>query len=452
MQNLAKHVQAQGRGNDTMLVHMTPGEVGGLQSLAKAAGGSLTINPHTGLPEAGFLSNLLPTLAGAAGMFLGIPPMISAGLVAAGEGVANKSLTKGLMAGLQAYGGASLAGGLGVGGASGAPAVAANAAAPAALNPTLPTLSGIGTDAVQAVPGGMGAAASNATSGVAGLSGLSGGAGDSAIAAGADPELAVDSGALAPSTPGSLPLASPQASVMGAGAPASGFPSGLKQFGSQFANTAQQGVPSFLSPKMATVLAGMGAASGVLGAMQPNYSQINTNTSTASSYKGPYMAAPRTVQFPTNRAPGDTSEFQYFDPVNPYPSAVPASSLGMAAGGHVPLKDGAFIVDARTVSELGNGSSSAGQELLAKHGGKTLHGPGDGVSDSIRANIGGVQEARVARDEVKFDPEDVARIGGGDPNKGTKKLYNLMDKAQSARKRAGRGADTNMRKELAALG
>ena len=203
---------------------------------------------------------------------------------------------------------------------------------------------------------------------------------------------------------------------------------------------------------MATMLAGMGAASGVLGAMQPNYSQINTNTSTASSYKGPYMAAPRTVQFPTNRAPGDTSEFQYFDPVNPYPSAVPASSLGMAAGGHVPLKDGAFIVDARTVSELGNGSSSAGQELLAKHGGKTLHGPGDGVSDSIRANIGGVQEARVARDEVKFDPEDVARIGGGDPNKGTKKLYNLMDKAQSARKRAGRGADTNVRKGLAALG
>jgi hypothetical protein len=186
--------------------------------------------------------------------------------------------------------------------------------------------------------------------------------------------------------------------------------------------------------------------------MQPNYSQINTNTSTASSYKGPYMAAPRTVQFPTNRAPGDTSEFQYFTPVNPYPAAVPASSLGMAAGGHVPLRDGAFIVDARTVSELGNGSSSAGQELLAKHGGKPLHGPGDGVSDSIRANIGGVQEARGARDEVKFDPEDVARIGGGDSNKGTKKLYSLMDKAQSARKRAGRGADTNVRKGLAALG
>jgi hypothetical protein len=48
-----------------MLVHMAPREVAGLQSLAMAHGGSLTINPTTGLPEAGFLSNLLPTLIGA---------------------------------------------------------------------------------------------------------------------------------------------------------------------------------------------------------------------------------------------------------------------------------------------------------------------------------------------------------------------------------------------------
>ena len=49
-----------------MLVHMAPQEVAGLQSLALAHGGSLTINPDTGLPEAGFLKKLLPMLAGAA--------------------------------------------------------------------------------------------------------------------------------------------------------------------------------------------------------------------------------------------------------------------------------------------------------------------------------------------------------------------------------------------------
>ncbi len=117
---------------------------------------------------------------------------------------------------------------------------------------------------------------------------------------------------------------------------------------------------------------------------------------------------------------------------------------GTAQAGGVPLENGAFIVDARTVSELGNGSSSAGQELLAKYGGQPLHGPGDGVSDSIPANIAGVQPAAVARDEVKFSPEAVARIGGGSLSKGTQKLYDMMARAQKARQSASRGQDTGL--------
>mgnify|MGYP003705046293 FL=1 len=66
---LAKHVQNSGRGNDSMLVHMTPNEVHGLQALAKAHGGSLTINPKTGLPEAGFLEQVLPIVAAAAATY-----------------------------------------------------------------------------------------------------------------------------------------------------------------------------------------------------------------------------------------------------------------------------------------------------------------------------------------------------------------------------------------------
>jgi hypothetical protein len=41
-----------GRNGDSMLVHMNPTELAGLQGLAMAQGGSLTINPQTGLPEA----------------------------------------------------------------------------------------------------------------------------------------------------------------------------------------------------------------------------------------------------------------------------------------------------------------------------------------------------------------------------------------------------------------
>ena len=63
--DLANEIQKKGRGDDRMLVHMTPKEVAGLQAIAKAHGGSLTINPDTGLVEAGFLKNLMPMIIGA---------------------------------------------------------------------------------------------------------------------------------------------------------------------------------------------------------------------------------------------------------------------------------------------------------------------------------------------------------------------------------------------------
>jgi len=113
---LANHMSSKGRNGDSMLVHMTPHEVAGLQALAMKHGGSLTINPDTGLPEANFLKKLLPMIAGfalgPAGMgiaFGGLSSAASAGLLVGGvTGLATGSLSKGLMAGLGAYGGAGL--------------------------------------------------------------------------------------------------------------------------------------------------------------------------------------------------------------------------------------------------------------------------------------------------------------------------------------------------------
>ena len=134
LHDLANHVQSAGRGEDKVLVHMTPGEVNGLQSLAMAHGGSLTTNPETGLPEAGFLSSLLPMAIG-----FGLAPFtggLSAALITgAGYTAATGSLKKGIMAGLGAYGGAGLAGGLSSLGAS--TTSAANASAAAAQTPAL---------------------------------------------------------------------------------------------------------------------------------------------------------------------------------------------------------------------------------------------------------------------------------------------------------------------------
>jgi hypothetical protein len=83
LHNLAKHVQQKGRGKDQMLVHMTPREVQGLQALAKANGGSLTVNPETGLAEAGFLEDVLPIVAMAAATYFtagAAAPALSAAL------------------------------------------------------------------------------------------------------------------------------------------------------------------------------------------------------------------------------------------------------------------------------------------------------------------------------------------------------------------------------------
>jgi len=114
LHNLAHHLQSAGRGEDKVLVHMTPGEVKGLQSLAMAQGGSLTVNPQTGLPEAGILSSLLPMIAGFALGPAGLGmTALNAGLTTAAIGTAaSGSLKKGLMAGLGAYSGAGLGAGL----------------------------------------------------------------------------------------------------------------------------------------------------------------------------------------------------------------------------------------------------------------------------------------------------------------------------------------------------
>ena len=129
---LANHMASRGRGNDSMLVHMTPHEVAGLQALAMKHGGSLTINPDTGLPEAGFLSSILPMIAGfalgPAGFGL-VESALGAGAIVGGAtGLATGSLSKGLMAGLGAYGGFGIGESLvGLGASKFTPEVLANA-------------------------------------------------------------------------------------------------------------------------------------------------------------------------------------------------------------------------------------------------------------------------------------------------------------------------------------
>jgi hypothetical protein len=100
------------------------------------------------------------------------------------------------------------------------------------------------------------------------------------------------------------------------------------------------------------------------------------------------------------------------------------SGGGNKAGGG--LKSGGFVIPADVVSALGNGSSSAGLEILSKKmGAQAFHGPGDGMSDSIPTTIEGKQKARVAREEAYLPPAQVKQAGG------TKKLYAMLDRIRT---------------------
>lgn len=126
----AQQLAARGRGEDSLLIHMTPREVNGLEALARAHGKQLTFNPDTGLPEAGILSSILPMVIGA-GLTVAsggtLSPLMAAGITGTGYAVATGSLQKGLMAGLGAYGGGSIGAGIAD---MGATSLAGEAAAP----------------------------------------------------------------------------------------------------------------------------------------------------------------------------------------------------------------------------------------------------------------------------------------------------------------------------------
>jgi len=154
LQLAAKHLAAHGRGKDTELIHMDKGEIASLQQIAKANGGSLTINPHTGLPEAGFLSAMLPMIAGAGLMAMGVPNPMMAGLIVGGLRTAQSGdLKKGIMAGFGAYGGAGLASSFGAAGAGSTTTLDGSAIANPPPTPVAPTSVAPDPSAVQNVSG-----------------------------------------------------------------------------------------------------------------------------------------------------------------------------------------------------------------------------------------------------------------------------------------------------------
>ena len=69
-------------------------------------------------------------------------------------------------------------------------------------------------------------------------------------------------------------------------------------------------------------------------------------------------------------------------------------------------------------------------------GGRLLRGPGDGVSDSIPATIANKQPARLADGEFVVPARIVSELGNGSTEAGARKLYQMLARVQNARKKS----------------
>tara|TARA_R100001086_G_scaffold248904_1_gene186944 strand:- start:2011 stop:2991 length:981 start_codon:yes stop_codon:yes gene_type:complete len=319
MQSLAQAIQSQGRGNDTMLVHMTPREVGGLQNLANKFGGSLTTNPSTGLPEAGFLDSILPAVAGAA-LTIGsgglINPLTAGAIVGGGTTLVTGDVGKGLTAGLGAFGGGSLG-----------------------------TLSGAGA--------------------------------------------------------------------------------GASTLGKETATHLVTSGPSFAN--LAAAPTGKLATAG-LAAASPALAQATEQPNLAGSMGSPTMIRPfsfdpgKTTADRTADLAYDRGEKTYFRPT--FSALEPFEAK---EGGIVNLNVGGMP---------GMASPTPPSRFL--------RGAGDGVSDSIPATVNqGERPAALSDGEYVIDARGVAEIGNGSSEAGAKKLTEMMNRIHSARRKADKGEDMN---------
>jgi len=429
----AQQTQSKGRGQDTMLVHMTPGEVKGLQALAMSQGGSLTINPQTGLPEAGFLSSILPMVAGlalapmTAGTslaFLGATPFATAMTVGGITGLATGSLKKGLMAGLGAYGGAGLGEGL-----SAAAGTAENLAAVAPPTPAPGSFGQIGQSNLATLP-----------------------------TSAPTPPFASPTIASPFQTPG-VNLGAADLTNLPSSALNTPAPTGMDAFTGGTKAMLQTGYPGEAARsafmKAAPTGSLLAAGTTMASALTPEPEPLKTSKSYIRGYDLDVTNPSGTPQY----TPQDTREREQvrytFSPRPIYEAAQGGLTAlngqtyddeygrdeykagGQAKARSKSLKGDPYykFADSRKDSSM----EAAIEQNFAKGGlgavlpPRFLSGGGDGMSDSIKANIDGKQEARLADGEFVVPADVVSHLGNGSSKAGAKKLYAMMDKIRKAR-------------------
>ena len=480
--SVAKQLSTKGRGKDKMLVHMTPREVAGLQALAKAKGGSLTINPDTGLVEAGFLDRLLPTLlpmaAGAAltvGSGGALSPLAASMIVGGGYGLATGSVEKGLMAGLGSYGGAGMASGLGSAGAAQTAADAQTAAlnagnaANAGVIPQPPPIPGM-TPPPQATPIPGSDSISTAfnlpaapqatpfpTAQVTPNAGVY--TGDLAAFNPAQQNSIIAQRNAVMSTPGIENITAQPTGGISGGQMANNVQQGFGQLGNEAGRSAvYNALPTGTLPATATpIVASMMEPKNAEGLTPEEYKRKYPELTLSDDFRGSSPTRPNPYYRPAgmgyaqgglmdlNTMPGIS--FDDAAGVDAYAAggiadakkkkATRTSAAKLAAMS--PLEAGlAQLNNARAMAQM-RGDVAMPKRSMEDLGvvnaakGRYLKGDGDGMSDSIPATINGRQPARLADGEFVVPADVVSHLGNGSSDAGAKKLYKMMDNIRVAR-------------------
>jgi hypothetical protein len=418
--SVAQNLADKGRKGDSMLVHMTPNEVAGLQALAQQMGGSLTINPQTGLPEANIFKKLLPMALGFAlgpagfGVF---QSALTTGLaVGAGYTLATGSLQQGLAAGLGAYGGSNLGTGLQAAGTADA---ATSAAASDAASSGLQVAGGAGGAAAEAAMVDPTALhpdlAGTITPSGSSVFDLSPPANYSVAAPGAAEgvSLGTKSGFQA-----SLPEVS-SVSLTSADPTATSFETGL---GGGVTPTAPPATPGSAFTGLERSLLGDKATSDLAAERYAARTGSTLGTSLMQTLGGATLQSAADEQEAVKAQQAAIDEKR--ERRKRLAEEVARQTLGrvtVRSGGLMKLAGGGM-----SYMEAGGttGPTGAPREVV---------GNGDGMSDSVPADIEGVQEARLADGEFVIPADVVADIGNGSSDAGSKKLYDMMDRVRKAR-------------------
>ena len=395
----AQGLASLGRHGDTMLVHMSPEEVHGLDALARMQGTKLTRNPETGMPEAfslgGFLGGLLPTIGGiaASAMFPEASPWLIGTIAGVGTTLATGNPLAGIMTGL------GVGGGMGIG--------------KGIFNVGDKLAESAGSQVAQSVAQNEAAKLSSAAAAGQNISPYT-------------TQAATYTGATSPYTNAAFNTATMQAPMSAVvGQNLNTFGAGLKEsFSNPAALVKELGGGTNAAFKLGTPV--LGAA--MKGVEPKDYLGYDPNAP-APEQKKIDITKPLNLEYDSGlrlfATGGNVS--------NQYTASSGISDLYSSPDGAATpnlSQDGYGI--GRLASLARQQSMSQAQSTGYAQGGY-LDGQGDGMSDSIPATIEGKQPARLADGEFVVPADVVSHLGNGSSKAGSKRLYAMLHKVRKAR-------------------